>query len=91
MRDGKRALELAQKAQQLEDKPSAFVLEALAAAYAEVGDFDRAVASEKEAIELAKSYGGTDGHKFVNGVLDKLAATLRADEMDALRRDTGTA
>ena len=44
-----------------------------------------------EAIELAKSYGGTDGHKFVNGVLDKLAGTLRADEMDALRRDTGTA
>ena len=29
-----------------------------------------------EAIELAKAYGGTDGHKFVNGVLDKLAATL---------------
>jgi N utilization substance protein B len=33
-----------------------------------------------EAIELAKSYGGTDGHKFVNGVLDKLATTLRPDE-----------
>jgi N utilization substance protein B len=33
-----------------------------------------------EAIELAKSYGGTDGHKFVNGVLDKLAASLRAAE-----------
>jgi hypothetical protein len=30
-----------------------------------------------EAIELAKSYGGTDGHRFVNGVLDKLAPTLR--------------
>lgn len=29
-----------------------------------------------EAIELAKSYGGTDGHKYVNGVLDKLAAIL---------------
>lgn len=29
-----------------------------------------------EAIELAKSYGGTDGHKYVNGVLDKLAASL---------------
>ena len=26
-----------------------------------------------EAVELAKSYGGTDGHKYVNGVLDKLA------------------
>lgn len=33
-----------------------------------------------EAVELAKSYGGTDGYKFVNGVLDKLAAQLRATE-----------
>jgi transcription antitermination protein NusB len=30
-----------------------------------------------EAVELAKTFGGTDGHKFVNGVLDKLAAHLR--------------
>ncbi|MDT8364282.1 MAG: transcription antitermination factor NusB [Nitrosomonas sp.] len=34
-----------------------------------------------EAVELAKSYGGTDGHRYVNGVLDKLAATLRATEI----------
>ena len=34
-----------------------------------------------EAIELAKSFGGTDGHKYVNGVLDKLAAAVRADEI----------
>jgi N utilization substance protein B len=34
-----------------------------------------------EAIELAKTYGGTDGHKFVNGVLDKLAAVLRTTEL----------
>jgi len=33
-----------------------------------------------EAVELAKAFGGTDGHKYVNGVLDKLAATLRAEE-----------
>jgi N utilization substance protein B len=33
-----------------------------------------------EAVELAKAYGGTDGHKFVNGVLDKLAPALRAAE-----------
>jgi N utilization substance protein B len=33
-----------------------------------------------EAVELAKSYGGTDGHKYVNGVLDKLATRLRAGE-----------
>jgi N utilization substance protein B len=33
-----------------------------------------------EAVELAKTYGGTDGHKYVNGVLDKLATQLRAEE-----------
>jgi transcription antitermination protein NusB len=30
-----------------------------------------------EAVELAKAFGGTDGHKFVNGVLDKLTPQLR--------------
>jgi N utilization substance protein B len=44
-----------------------------------------------EAIELAKSYGGTDGHKFVNGVLDKLVPNLRAAELEATHRTTGTA
>ena len=33
-----------------------------------------------EAVELAKTFGGTDGHKYVNGVLDKLAVQLRAPE-----------
>ena len=33
-----------------------------------------------EAVELAKEFGGTDGHKYVNGVLDKLAAKLRPGE-----------
>jgi len=39
-----------------------------------------------EAIELGKSFGGTDGHKFVNGVLEKLAAGLRAEEMARVRQ-----
>jgi len=34
-----------------------------------------------EAIDLAKSFGGTDGHKYVNGVLDRLAAELRPQEV----------
>ena len=38
-----------------------------------------------EAVELAKSFGGTDGHKYVNGVLDKAAAELRPEEVSALR------
>lgn len=39
-----------------------------------------------EAIELAKSFGGTDGHKFVNGVLDHLAAQLRPVEVAARQK-----
>ena len=38
-----------------------------------------------EAVELAKSFGGTDGHKYVNGVLDKAAAELRSVEVTAAR------
>ncbi|MDT8310246.1 MAG: transcription antitermination factor NusB [Methylophaga sp.] len=33
-----------------------------------------------EAVELAKSFGGEQGHKYVNGVLDKMGARLRSDE-----------
>ena len=36
-----------------------------------------------EAVELAKTFGGSDGHKFVNGVLDKLAAQVRVVEVGA--------
>jgi N utilization substance protein B len=34
-----------------------------------------------EAIELGKSFGATEGHRFVNGVLEKIAAELRPDEV----------
>ncbi len=34
-----------------------------------------------EAVELAKVYGGTEGHRFVNGVLDRLAPSLRGPEV----------
>jgi len=44
-----------------------------------------------EAVELAKSFGGTDGHKYVNGVLDKLAASLRAAEVKARKAGGGKA
>ncbi|MBS0492510.1 MAG: transcription antitermination factor NusB [Proteobacteria bacterium] len=36
-----------------------------------------------ECIELAKEFGGTDGHKYVNGILNNLAAQLRAPEVEA--------
>jgi len=44
-----------------------------------------------EAVELAKSFGGTDGHKYVNGVLDKLAASLRPAEVKARQAGGGKA
>jgi N utilization substance protein B len=38
-----------------------------------------------EAVELTKTFGGTDGHKYVNGVLDKVAGQLRTVEVQAAR------
>lgn len=38
-----------------------------------------------EAVELTKAFGGTDGHKYVNGVLDKVAGDLRATEVASAR------
>jgi len=34
-----------------------------------------------EAVELGKRFGGTDGHKYVNGVLDRLAGAVRPQEV----------
>ena len=39
-----------------------------------------------EAIELGRSFGGTDGHKFINGVMEKLALELRAGEIARQRQ-----
>lgn len=39
-----------------------------------------------EAVELAKTFGAEQSHKYVNGVLDKVAKGLRADEMRGGRR-----
>ena len=38
-----------------------------------------------EAVELGKSFGATDGYRFVNGVLERIAATLRPDEFSRTR------
>lgn len=35
-----------------------------------------------EGVELAKKFGGTDGHKYINGVLDKFAQDVRAVEIE---------
>ena len=35
-----------------------------------------------EGVELAKKFGGADGHKYINGVLDKLAQDVRSVEIE---------
>jgi N utilization substance protein B len=39
-----------------------------------------------EAIELGKSFGAAEGHRFVNGVLEKVAAALRPEEVARARK-----
>ena len=39
-----------------------------------------------EAVELGKSFGATDGHRFVNGVLEKVAGALRPEEVAKARK-----
>ena len=39
-----------------------------------------------ECIDLAKEFGGTDGHKYVNAVLNQLAQQLREIEVQSERQ-----
>ena len=52
MRNGKEALKIAQKAAQKSAKPDPYINAALAAAYAEQGDFEMAVATQEKAISV---------------------------------------
>ena len=54
LRNGKRALELAEKACQLTEYKKAYILSTLAAAYAELGDFDKAMEWSQKGIKLAE-------------------------------------
>ena len=40
-----------------------------------------------EAIEVAKSFGGSDGHKYINGVLNKAALGNRKEEYEKNKRN----
>ena len=45
-----------------------------------VNDYDLQI-QHNEAVELAKTFGGTDGYKYINGVLDKVATQARPTEI----------
>ena len=53
LRDGQRAMQLAQRACELTEWKEHNLLDTLAAAYAQLGEFDRAIDYQTKAIELA--------------------------------------
>ncbi len=57
LRNGERAVELAEDVMNRAGHPNAIVLRALAAAYAEVGRFNDAIATAQQAIEIARASG----------------------------------
>jgi tetratricopeptide (TPR) repeat protein len=67
-RDAERAVEMASKAVDL--SPKAYVRDTLAAAYAEAGEFDRAIEIQKEVIEMLKE---TEQAGLLAGAMEHLA------------------
>jgi tetratricopeptide (TPR) repeat protein len=57
LRNGNRAIELAQRVDQLSGGANALVLRTLAAAYAEAGQFGKAIESAQTAMQLARNQG----------------------------------
>ena len=65
VRDGKRAVDFAETAKLLSEKPSPYVIDTLAAAYAEAGQFDKAVEAGHEAIKLAPENQREEFRKYL--------------------------
>ena len=75
-RDGPEAVRLAERACALTDRSVPVLLATLAAAYAETGDFSRAVAAGEEAFNKGQSIGDTDGVKLSESILASVRAKL---------------
>ena len=76
LRNGNRAVELAQRANQLTGGKNPVILRTLAAAYAEAGQFDDARQSAQTAFKLAQAAGHPDLAKQVNDELKLYAAGI---------------
>jgi tetratricopeptide (TPR) repeat protein len=76
VRDGARAVELAERACTLSERRVPVMLDTLAAAYAEAGDFARAIGAVEEALKGAHSAGDTDAAKLSENILASLNANL---------------
>jgi hypothetical protein len=75
-RDGAEAVRLAERACALTGRRIPALIATLAAAYAEAGDFPRAVAAAEEALNEARSLGDSDGIKLSQNILASVRANV---------------
>jgi tetratricopeptide (TPR) repeat protein len=75
-RDGTEAVRLAEHACDLTERKIPALLDALAAAYAEAGDFPRAISTVEEALNRARSSGDNDAVKLSESILGSLRENL---------------
>jgi tetratricopeptide (TPR) repeat protein len=75
-RDGTEAVRLAEHACDLTERKIPALLDTLAAAYAESGDFPRAISAAEEALNRARSSGDSDGVKLSEKILAALHENL---------------
>jgi len=71
-RDGAEAVRLAERACALTERRIPVILDTLGAAYAETGDFPRAISAIEEALKYADSSGDTDAVKLSENILASL-------------------
>jgi tetratricopeptide (TPR) repeat protein len=71
-RDGTEAVRLAEHACDLTQRKIPALLDTLAAAYAEAGDFPRAISAAQEALNCARSFGDNDGIQLSENILGSL-------------------
>jgi tetratricopeptide (TPR) repeat protein len=75
-RDGTEAVRLAEHASDLTERKVPALLDTLAAAYAEAGDFSRAISAGEEALKKAGSAGDNDAVKLSENILESLRQNL---------------
>jgi protein O-mannosyl-transferase len=75
-RDGTEAVRLAERACALTERRIPALLDTLAAAYAEAGDFPRAISTAEEALNRARSSGDNDAVKLSENILGSLRENL---------------
>jgi tetratricopeptide (TPR) repeat protein len=75
-RDGAEAVRLAERACDLTDRKIPALLDTLAAAYAEAGDFARAISAAEEALTLARGAGDNDAVKLSESILGSVRQDL---------------